>query len=1842
MGDGTAGSRAAALKAKQKAEREAAVKPVVEVPVAVEPEAQPAEEPEAPVVQPVQPVPPIKKPVAPAPLPSPEEMARRVESLQVTGAEAEAQAEFKRAAARRKALAEQAAATAGPAPEVPAITAAAEMPAVEILGAITPKTELGKAVERSAALMALENVDVGAEVAAPEVQQGTAPSPLRPSAPVPEDLLGRAIADKIIEYENSSIGASQILDYYVQDLGAGERIIADFQARTKARNPDLDPDKVTRTSVLANNPSINELPEGDDKEQRISAAVQKERDERGRKLTNRAMRWAAAAKVKGLWSGPILLRTKTVTMPDGTTREEPTLDPAEDPFKPRIVVMGFTKSSTSGEYVPIIRQQTPGAYIVDMLDLPQYIHTGLKAHSLGHDPELARLESVKKSIGERQTWLDLSSTELQRRETAEEVSPLEAALETASAATITVLYPTLDIGVGLVRKPLRFLMDVPQALEARRGAAILDDMTRALRANDLEGFKAAQNALRRGGFTKLTDEFNRVAGEVYEAEHLATHMPSHVRTEGLATPSQVYKEGQAAFLRKGVLGEIYDDAVSAELRNGAALDSIATRLRALLDDVPNLTDAEKAVLANYLPQPTVLRALTDSADDARRMRGILTDFAPPGRTNTTLMPALRKFIRENGEEIQRVVGELKAPTRITPVMADTAEALAKALRRSGPRKAIYETVGGFSDAAQRVGTRRIAVALARAENEMTRAEAAAKRTRMLLARQESTIAEAEARLAAAEQELAAIPLDAAGRSSRPRVAAEIRRRINDIKQELEPLLARRGLTRFELQNDLGIAEDTAAYTRGIAERARKMGLVSVAPEETEAITHLARVTGVDAKAAKAALARGERVTFDKPYVLQVFDPDAKRVVAKTMDSVSLDDVRAVQQALDSRPMTGTRGIGAKRTGTFVPEQAHEGLYAGAEGNGIWAKVQGITTRLIFGGDDMQALRRLPRHMQDAIKAAGRIGDNVLADIGTLVYEGDRAKTLAYLSGRSGLRFKDGKNVLTDGRSAVADTVSLLRGELDEARIAVRTYERLLASGAPQEELAAIASPEVLESLKQIVTEGKGLDDAALITSDPLLLALMRKPDSVVYDLNYALWQGFGVGDQGTVRRVLGALISEGDAVDDAVRLERAMQAIDESRLIASKDKAKDRVSMLLGGYSGHARARDHLAQAGLLLTQQQRDLLLAISYGDPLTTALRAEERGFAMAGTALAEGELTEARRLLDRFGPMKAEELAALDRTSYVPTLVRERLAKNLSRVTAPSRTATTAEAAVRMALQTYKRTVTQGLFFARPRYYLQNYWGNFEQIGTRLGYRAATMSAVRDLPALFQMVPGMANILALTRRQEGVQRLAQRAGDALSSAMARAGNTVEVNRILDGAEGSLIIGNRVYSYRDLRDICARHGVFDTFDSRYIERALYREASESTIGKLFEKVRPSAVSDFAQGLSLRQRTGTFATLIAMGKHPEEAARLTTDVLFDYATSITQGDRNLFVQLILPFWGWQKNANRFVFNAMMDPRMIWRLNIARKLPDAVGYLATDASYRAQYTAAGIDYDSMDAQQREMYDAMMARLAEEYGAEIPLSVLRDAALAVGGPRVLLEHGVPYREAGTMGRPSLTQIHEDYFTGTRYFPKPSKEMRKSYFTTRPAAAFVPKMTPEMELYYADFSGTDYAHTAFYWPEPIQYAMWRHAAGLVVLAFNAMGGSGGNPEQLATALTSEFDPFRAPLLGDALTAAQGKEAYSGYVAPEFYRLIVDTSPWMADFFTEVSARPGKVTKYKVAPGLPSFLFKRLGLGQINDWFETPMEEREAGKQRLERALRFTTGIMQRDVSPEETAEVEGSPQ
>ena len=645
---------------------------------------------------------------------------------------------------------------------------------------------------------------------------------------------------------------------------------------------------------------------------------------------------------------------------------------------------------------------------------------------------------------------------------------------------------------------------------------------------------------------------------------------------------------------------------------------------------------------------------------------------------------------------------------------------------------------------------------------------------------------------------------------------------------------------------------------------------------------------------------------------------------------------------------------------------------------------------MFGGDQWENLRQFPVVTRNALLAVPRMVEHGYGETIRFMREAEddagRARLFKYLSG-SIVRFKKGRHATSSGVDCIGDLgVDLadhIEGLFDPAqRQRLQEAMDIIHAGGDEEGAAMVQNLEkhadVLQKLLNMKSSPQFLTDAiqaANFGED----ALYNGPKLAERLLYYT-----GVTTRNGVPF----------AGPPFTRIEGLVRELEAGRGLGND--AAMRIAVLVGGHGQAARGKQIWAQHGVYVSAPHKKAFQAWVMGMPISDEMKPIVDQ--LARTYGMNPSLVKAGSLESGF---------------YVAKAAREKLGEALARGNRFQRPMSkqlqredNLTGAFGAAYRMMKVRMTRGLLMIRQRYFFMNTMEHFTQMAMVNGFAAAAQSTARINAQNIVILPGVAHLLRLGEKSgvvspqatENLRAALQKGGDATAHAIGRLFSTskyrIEVNPILEGKEGFFQVGGRVYSHQAIRRVAVEQGIFSSFDTSALEVGI-RSTREAALERIdastgaWANLRRSGrdgvndvmetVTDTAEAWAERERLGAMITLMETGLSPRRAAELTIAALFDYAGSMTKGDRNIMVNLTLPFWAFQKNANRLIMDMLFSPWGAYRLSILRKSQERGAELLTHILYESVVDEYGADVNSMPPKVRSDYSAFKNAVEFGYG-----------------------------------------------------------------------------------------------------------------------------------------------------------------------------------------------------------------------------------------------------------------------
>ena len=240
---------------------------------------------------------------------------------------------------------------------------------------------------------------------------------------------------------------------------------------------------------------------------------------------------------------------------------------------------------------------------------------------------------------------------------------------------------------------------------------------------------------------------------------------------------------------------------------------------------------------------------------------------------------------------------------------------------------------------------------------------------------------------------------------------------------------------------------------------------------------------------------------------------------------------------------------------------------------------------------------------------------------------------------------------------------------------------------------------------------------------------------------------------------------------------------------------------------------------------------------------------------------------------------------------------------------------------AARLWRTSIVTGLIVPQPRYFYNNFWGDFSQIWLTEG--AATATKIN-----FQLMTGVPWWSKnLNKMQDKVVDKMGRE-NVLGSAVNALFNK-PANRIWNGEQGYLRLPDgRLKSYNQIRTEMIEYGILDTMAHEDLLSALSRQApSEWKNLPIYSPQRAGAAAeDWMQNISWwasyvqqRQRGNFYMEMLRQGHSEKEAAQRTFDALYDWKSGITDWEVKMLAKWI-PFYRFWRLALTQTSRTLMQP----------------------------------------------------------------------------------------------------------------------------------------------------------------------------------------------------------------------------------------------------------------------------------------------------------------------------------
>lgn len=886
----------------------------------------------------------------------------------------------------------------------------------------------------------------------------------------------------------------------------------------------------------------------------------------------------------------------------------------------------------------------------------------------------------------------------------------------------------------------------------------------------------------------------------------------------------------------------------------------------------------------------------------------------------------------------------------------------------------------------------------------------------------------------------------------------------------------------------------------------------------------------------------------------------------------------------------------------------------------------------FGGDIVgeRGMRDAPVELRRDFDAATRnieqgIGDTVTV-LNDVAVHGNERELYEFLGGKTAVKLSSGRAVFSSGYDMTGAVnrmiVNLFQSLTNDKRDGLLALADAVNTARPGQSIAQVGYKltaqdigDLTASLNRAPTQ-KELGDYALLKREELSKKMMEGAHS------FLMWESqngeiplmkairTALGVPGVVRpdqeykaieAMLyvsgitprnGAMFSGSSANATEILLRRLREIYTSPTQADAGEQVARQVAVLIGAYGQADRSKNLLVGLGLVVDKETRDAFVDF------------------MNKWQIPAGSRPKVERLLARFGQntrLVSDTILGAD--FYIPTVARERIAEALGKAQFTGRADTDVMA---MTYRYMKTRMTRGSIVLRQKYFTANTVDHFLQMSVVAGYGPALQSVSRVMAQNIMVLPIWQQAVAFIRRTpvgrsippdvlEKIRVWLSSKGDQMANAIgamvSSAKYRIEVNPILEGVDGSFVVGDRVYSYKELRNIAVEEGIFASLDTRELQNAILREGQIIMDSSGIKQVGPTKqgiigsyltpmmedVRDVSEAWAERERLGAMVTLMEQGFDPRVAARLTIDALYDYSQTMTKADRAWWVGVVFPFWAFQKNANQAVFNLMLSPQGAYRMMCIQRARMRGSELLTELLYNQVGDDYGVDVENMPPELQQSYYAIITKVEQTYPDGVPLDVKMAMRLLLsgrpadvyGGQEVGVSAAIrTMRESGAFGD---LDVFAPFVVA-----RPEKSSRASYMRDRPGIAITPERNEMARFYYSLVGSNDHSYIELMLPESFIEAGMRHityvAAAYTLLAAKAAGKAGVIPGETGieetnwfTAVSPILDLERSPILGPMLTElSSGALGYPKRISP----VLAEPTLKAAEMMTKVHPTLGKM--------------------------------------------------------------------
>ena len=370
-------------------------------------------------------------------------------------------------------------------------------------------------------------------------------------------------------------------------------------------------------------------------------------------------------------------------------------------------------------------------------------------------------------------------------------------------------------------------------------------------------------------------------------------------------------------------------------------------------------------------------------------------------------------------------------------------------------------------------------------------------------------------------------------------------------------------------------------------------------------------------------------------------------------------------------------------------------------------------------------------------------------------------------------------------------------------------------------------------------------------------------------------------------------------------------------------------------------------------------------------------------------------------------------------------------------------------------------------------------------------------------------------------------------------------------------------------------------------------------------------------------------------------------------------------INLFFPYWAFQKNANRQMFDVLFSPAGAYRLGVMRRAYTEGSEVISTLLYQGTVDEFGLDYRNMNPEERDQYDTLRYARVQESGTidKMPPAVLLDIRNWMAGKIT----NATLSDGALRSAPEIQALlRENANLADYYIEQPDKLYERSYRQGRPGVRLPFPLTKSVKTY-VDLlrqENKDAPFATIFAPEPMWESAFKHMGyqvAALVLAMDELGAAAGisliSDEDDGLGAVAPMDPLlevwnpgRAMIVPQVLTTAGADlgafptplHPLIGKLAAQhnFDVLILDaTDDALSEMALirearetgeEIPPKAGVIRdpRYYLMPGMPQLLYMNNPLMEINRLIllreKTPIEERAELRGELLRLCRSVFGL------------------